>query len=141
MLNDLYFEYPQLLHLLWVAPLQMAMLWVYWRWRQNTLRKLGSAALEERLLLGFSKSRFWLKNVLFGLSLGLLALSVAGPVRVVKLPAEAQMSADIVIGLDVSKSMLATDLKPNRLDRAKSFILKLVAGLENERMGLLFFAG
>ncbi|MBL7829258.1 MAG: VWA domain-containing protein [Saprospiraceae bacterium] len=75
------------------------------------------------------------------MSLALLALSVASPVRVVKLLAETQMSADIVIGLDVSKSMLATDLKPNRLERAKSFILRLVAGLENERMGLLFFAG
>jgi len=59
MFEDVYFEFPDLLNLLWALPLQALLLWVYWRWRQRTLRLLGSPALEERLVLGFPSRRFW----------------------------------------------------------------------------------
>jgi Ca-activated chloride channel family protein len=141
MFSEIYFEFPDLLHLLWVIPLQALLLWVYWRWRQQTLRLMGSQALEERLLLGFSARRFWSKNVLFGLGLALVALAIAGPVRMVKEKGKEQHSADVLIALDVSNSMMATDVKPSRLDQAKAFIQKLVQALEGERIALVFFAG
>jgi hypothetical protein len=66
------FENPDLLQLLWILLFQAVLLWMYWRWRTRTLRRLGSPALEQRLLLGFSAPRFWVKNSLFAFSLVLL---------------------------------------------------------------------
>ena len=74
---NIHFENPDLLFLLWVVLLQAALLWIYWRWRSRTLKRLGSPALAQRLLLGFSAPRFWLKNLLFGLALVLLVIAIA----------------------------------------------------------------
>lgn len=136
------FENPDLLKLLLgLLVLTVPLLFVYWRWRQSTLRRLGSPALEQRLLLGFSPYRFWFKNVLFLLGAAFVVLAMANPRRVVRIAPEAQKSADVLIALDVSNSMLARDMPPSRLDKAKDFIAQLVSALEGERIGLLFFAG
>ena len=121
--------------------LQAIMLAVYWRWRQGTLRRMGSPALAERLLLGFSKPRFWLKNLMTAAALALLAVAIANPRKLIKLPASSVRSADVFIALDVSQSMLARDAAPNRLAQAKNFVQQLVKALEGERVGLIFFAG
>lgn len=92
-------------------------------------------------MLGFSSKRFWLKNVLFGLSLALIAIAIANPQRAERRTPPAQQSSDVLIALDISESMLAKDVAPNRLEQAKSFIQKLAEQLENERLGLIFFAG
>jgi Ca-activated chloride channel family protein len=135
------FENPDLLFLLWVVLLQGFLLWVYWLWRKRTLRRLGSPALAQRLLQGFSTKRFWLKNVLFGAAMILLVLAIASPRQLVKLPAQEGQGADIVLALDISRSMLARDAAPNRLEQAKVFAQKLVQALEGNRIGLIFFAG
>ncbi|MEQ1745823.1 MAG: VWA domain-containing protein [Saprospiraceae bacterium] len=135
------FENPDLLFLLWVVPLQVFLLWVYWRWRQRTLKRLVAPELAQRLLLGFSAQRFWLKNALFGLALALLVLAIANPRQLVKQAAGTEQGADIVLALDISRSMLARDATPNRLEKAKLFAQKLVRALEGNRIGLLFFAG
>ena len=70
-----------------------------------------------------------------------MALAIAGPVKVVKDGARKQNSADVLIALDVSNSMLAADVKPSRLIQAKNFIQKLVQALEGERIALVIFAG
>ncbi len=136
-----YFQNPGLLWLLAAVAVQGLLLWGYWRWRQRTLRQLGSPVLMQRLLQGFSTRRFWLKNALFGLALVLLALAVADP-RMELSAAEARgQGADVVLVLDVSASMWAADVSPNRLERARSFALRAVSALEGHRLGLVFFAG
>lgn len=134
-------ENPALLHLLWVAPVFGAVLYVYWQWRTRTLRQLGSSQLAERLLLGFSTRRFAGKAVMYGLAMVLIALAIANPQQAVQVTPPAQKSADVLIALDISQSMLATDEKPNRLETAKVFIQKLVQSLDDDRIGLIFFAG
>jgi Ca-activated chloride channel family protein len=141
MLNGIEFDSPDLLHLLWALALQVLLLLAYWNWRKRTLRRLGSPALEKRLLQGFSGRRFWLKNVLFASGLALIALAIANPIKAVQVKGEVQSSADILIALDISNSMLAKDVSPSRLDQAKQFIQKLVETLDGERIGLIFFAG
>ena len=141
MLNGIKFENPALLHLLWVLALLAAMLTWYWVWRKNTLRHLGSKELEQRLLLGFSPVRFWLKNALFATIVVLIVLAIANPRKMTRKAPPKQQSADILIALDVSRSMLANDIAPNRLTQAKSFIQELIKKLRNERIGLLVFAG
>jgi Ca-activated chloride channel homolog len=135
------FENPALLHLLWALLLQAIVLLVYWRWRQRTLRRMGSPALAQRLLLGFSKGRFWLKNLLFAAVLALLAVGLANPYKIIQNNEAAPPSADIFIALDVSQSMMVRDVAPNRLGQAKAWAEKLVKALEGERIGLIFFAG
>lgn len=135
------FENPILLHLLWGLAFQALLLLVYWQWRRHTLRRLGSPALAQRLLLGFSERRFWFKNLLFGTSLALIALAIANPVQSVQREGKSRASADVLIALDISTSMLAKDVSPSRLVQAKLFIEKLVQALEGERIGLIFFAG
>lgn len=124
-----------------MVPLQAFLLWAYWRWRQRTLRRLGSPALEERLLQGFSAKRFWGKNLMFAMGIVFVIIAIASPVQIKKLENAEQLSADIIIALDISNSMMATDVKPNRLGQAKNFIQKLAPALDGERVGLVFFAG
>mgnify|MGYP000530728669 CR=1 FL=1 len=141
MFMRIYFQNPGLMWLLAAVAVQGLLLWGYWRWRQRTLGQLGSPVLMQRLLQGFSTRRFWLKNALFGLALVLLALAVADP-RVELSAAEAKgQGADVVLVLDVSASMWAADVSPNRLERARSFALRAVSALEGHRLGLVFFAG
>ncbi len=135
------FENPDLLHLLWVLALQAIMLLFYWRWRTRHLRHLGSPQLEARLLVGFSLRRFWIKNILFALVTVLIALAIANPQKMVRTTPPAKESADVLIALDVSRSMLANDVSPNRLSQAKIFVETLVKSLRSERVGLLVFAG
>jgi Ca-activated chloride channel homolog len=68
-------------------------------------------------------------------------LAMANPQRAVRVQPQLQNSADILIALDVSNSMLAKDISPNRLEKAKGFIRKLADALKGERLGLIFFAG
>ena len=135
------FENPDLLHLLWVLALQAVMLLAYWRWRTRTLRHLGSPQLEERLLVGFSKNRFWAKNILFALVAALIVVAIANPQQMVREIPPPKASADVMIALDVSRSMLANDVTPNRLAQAKFFLETLVKSLRSERVGLIVFAG
>jgi Ca-activated chloride channel homolog len=141
MKNMLQFESPDLFHLLWAIPLYGIVMLVYWNWRQRTLRQMGAPALAQRLLLGFSKERFWLKVVLFGLALMLVSVSLTNPRRPVTRQGETSQSADVFIALDVSESMLAKDVRPSRLGAAKDFALQLITALEGDRIGLVFFAG
>ncbi len=135
------FENPVLLNLLWALALQGLLLWVFWHWRRQTLQRLGSPALAQRLMLGFSKRRFWVKNALFAASIALVAIAVANPQQAVRRTPPQQSSADVLIALDISQSMLAQDVKPNRLEAAKRFVQQLTEALEGERVGLIFFAG
>jgi Ca-activated chloride channel family protein len=135
------FENPVLLNLLWALALQGLLLWFYWNWRQRTLRQLGSPALAERLMVGFSQKRFWLKNVLFAAAVVLVTIAIANPQQAVRRTPPPQSSADVLIALDISKSMLAKDAKPSRLEEAKTFVRQLAEALEGERLGLIFFAG
>lgn len=135
------FENPVLLNLLWALALQALLLWAYWRWRRRTLQRLGSPALAERLMVGFSPKRFWLKNALFAASVALVAIAIANPRQAVRRTPPPQSSADVLIALDISQSMLARDAKPSRLEAAKVFVQQLAEALEGERVGLIFFAG
>jgi Ca-activated chloride channel family protein len=134
-------ENPDLLHLLWALALMAVLLLVYWQWRKKTLKQLGSSALEERLMLGFSKNRFWFKNILFGLAVACIVISIANPQKTEVRQSEVGQSADIVIALDVSKSMLVKEGKKNRLEQAQDFIMAFTPKIKQDRVGLVFFAG
>ena len=111
------------------------------RWKRKVVKRTGDKKLVSQLTNNFSPTLFSLKFILL-----LLALA-AGVVAIMNLrkPADADSIArkgiDVVIAMDVSKSMLATDLQPSRLERAKQFIIKLMNAMPNDRIALVFFAG
>ncbi len=111
------------------------------KWKKNATKKIGEARLVKLLISNYSPKLFTLK-------FGFLSLAfAAGVVAVMNLrkPGDdgeiTRNGIDVVIALDVSKSMLATDLQPNRLERAKQLILKLMDAMPDDRIGLVLFAG
>ncbi|MCK6692011.1 MAG: VWA domain-containing protein [Thermoanaerobaculia bacterium] len=135
------FEHPHFLNLLWAVPLLVILLAVYGWWRRRALARIGAPVSVQRLLPGWSRGRFWGKGGMLVLAIGLLAIAWANPQAGAKKQTAVQKSADVFIALDISQSMLAEDVAPNRLELAKSFARKLVKALEGERIGLIFFAG
>jgi Ca-activated chloride channel family protein len=119
----------------------LLLFFLLWKWKRKVTKRIGDAALIKQLIGSYSPG-------LFGLKFGLLSIAfAAGVVAVMDLrkPGDAEginrKGIDVVIALDVSKSMLATDLAPNRLERAKQLIGKLMAAMPNDRIGLVLFAG
>ncbi|MFN8304975.1 MAG: VWA domain-containing protein [Saprospiraceae bacterium] len=135
------FEHPEYLRVLWALPV-LVLVWVaWWLWRRRAMAQLADAAVAGQLIPGFSGRRFWVKSGLLLLALALLAFSWANPQRGAKQQTALQQSADVFIAFDISQSMLAEDLRPNRLVLARIFAQKLVQALAGQRVGLIFFAG
>ncbi len=111
------------------------------RWKDSVIKKIGDRQLVRALIAGYSSR-------LFSLKFGLMSLAFAAGVLAVmnlRKPGDSdgisRKGIDVVIALDVSKSMLATDLAPDRLERAKQLINKLMNAMPNDRIGLVLFAG
>lgn len=112
-----------------------------WKWKKQVVKRIGDAHLVKALTGNYSSKLFSLKS-------GMLSLAfIAGVIAVMDLrkPGSEEgierKGIDVVIALDVSRSMLATDLAPNRLERAKQLIDKLMAAMPDDRIGLVVFAG
>jgi Ca-activated chloride channel homolog len=111
------------------------------RWKKKTVTKIGDAQLVQQLTSNHSPKKFNTKFWLLFFALAFTALGAAN----LRLPGESEnvtrKGRDIVIAMDVSKSMLADDIKPSRLEKAKQFVSKLIDALPDDRIGLVWFAG
>ena len=94
-----------------------------------------------KLMDGYSRSRIQLRFILFGVAIIFLCLAAANPQLGGAKELVKAKNSDVVVALDVSKSMYATDLQPNRLERARSFIKRLLDQLDGCRVGFVIFAG
>ena len=115
-------------------------LWAAWR-RRESLRRFGNESVVSRLVAAVSARRRRWKAAAVVASVLLLAVALAGPRYGTKLREVKREGVDLVIALDVSASMLAEDVAPNRLSRAKNEIKKLLGELRGDRVGLVIFAG
>ncbi|CAA6691401.1 MULTISPECIES: VWA domain-containing protein [unclassified Lentimonas] len=111
------------------------------RRREALLSRFAAARLLDQLTEKASQQRTLLKAGLILLAFALIGVSLARPQYGVDWIERKARGLDIVFVLDSSKSMLATDLRPTRLDRAKLAIIDLVKRLESDRIGLVVFAG
>jgi Ca-activated chloride channel family protein len=117
-------------------------LYIYSRNRhKKLLYAFGEEKLVKKLMPGFSLSKIRWKFWLTFFALLFLTIGLAGPQLGSKLVTVKRKGIEIIIALDVSNSMLAEDIKPNRLTAAKRAIEKLVDKLDNDRIGLVIFAG
>ena len=135
------FEHPEYLFGLLLIPLMILGYALHRKWTRRQLNRLGEPRLITRQSPGLSEGRRKIKFLFLMLSLFFLILGIANPQWGVKRKKVKPKSADIVLALDVSKSMLSNDIPPNRLERAKNFVERLIDHLKGERVGLIFFAG
>lgn len=138
MLRFQHSEYLWALTLLLV--LQLAFIGVSW-WKRRSIRKLGDPALVEKLFSGYSRRLFVLKFLLIFIAFFFGVVGLANLQKGSRMEKITRKGVDVMIALDVSKSMLATDVQPDRLTRAKQLISKLIDKLDNDRVGLVVFAG
>lgn len=135
------FENNWLLLLLLVIPAGVLLYLLLMRWKKKVRTKMGEAKLIDQLTRGFSSVKFLWKSMLALMSLALLSLAAANPQLRGKPAPQTKKGLDVMILLDVSKSMLAQDIKPNRLERAKYLVSTLIDELGDNRIGLVWFAG
>ncbi|MGB9912490.1 MAG: VWA domain-containing protein [Candidatus Kapaibacteriota bacterium] len=110
------------------------------KYRRN-LNKLGELPLLNALFGDISFKKPHLKFSLLLISFALIIIALANPLLGTKLIEGKRQGVDVVILLDVSNSMKAEDIKPNRLERAKQMVMKLIDNLINDRIGIIVFAG
>lgn len=135
------FAHPELLWLLALVPVLMLLFWLRARARKKALAAFGELQLVTALMPNHSLGRERLKRVLQTMALVALILAAADPQIGSKVEDVKRKGFEIIVCLDVSNSMLATDLEPNRLERAKLNISKLIDRLKGDRIGLVVFAG
>ena len=135
------FEDSIYLWLLWLIPLFVLVRFVGWRMRRAKLKKLGDPELLKQLMPGISKYRPTVKFVLMLAALALLIVMVARPQMGSKISHDKRHGIETIICLDISNSMLAQDVAPSRLDKSKMLIENLVDNFNNDKIGLIVFAG
>ena len=131
----------EFLYLLILIPLLVAVLAFVSMRRKRLLARFGNVELLKTLMPDFSRSRQRLKAALYLVALTLLILAAARPQLGSKLREVKAEGVEMMLVVDVSNSMLAEDFEPNRLERTKYAINKLFEGLQQERVGLVAFAG
>jgi Ca-activated chloride channel family protein len=110
-------------------------------WKRNTQKKFANATVLQRLSPDKSIFKSILKLVLLSLAFACLALALVNPKIGTKLETVKREGVDIVFALDVSKSMLAEDIAPNRLDKAKQLVTQIINNLASDRVGIIAYAG
>jgi Ca-activated chloride channel family protein len=133
--------YAQNLWWLAAVPALVVAYAVFFARRSRLLMRIGHLPMVERMVGNVSLGKKYWKAALFVMAVGLLATAlgrpqVAGPARLMK-----QHGLDLVVALDFSKSMLARDLYPSRIERAKRELERLIDDLSGDRVGLVAFAG
>ncbi len=110
-------------------------------WRRKKLKAIGDERLVNNQLLGFIPGRQTLRFVLFALAFTTIVIGWANLQMGARTEKVKTKGVDVIIALDVSKSMLAKDIQPDRLTRAKQLIQSMIDKMGNDRVGLIVFAG
>jgi Ca-activated chloride channel family protein len=119
----------------------IALLVRLWLWRRTALRKLADANLLTQLAPNVLRAKHGLRVTLLALALVSLAVALFDPRTGGRTEKVEQRGVDLMVVIDVSRSMLAEDAQPNRLARARQFAMDLVDALGSDRVGLIEFAG
>ena len=138
---DFTFQHIEYLLPLAAVPLLLLLYFFVLLWKKRTIKKIGDERLVKEMIRNYSPQKFALKFVLIVVAFSATVLALANPRSKTGTEKVNRNGIDVMIALDVSKSMLAQDIKPTRLDRAKQFLGKLIDKLSNDRIGIVVFAG
>jgi Ca-activated chloride channel family protein len=131
----------EFLYALWGIPLLALLYWYLLKKQRMALEKFASSTMHALLMPLRSRLKGPFKFGIYLLALALLLIALANPQIGTKIEEVKQIGIDVYILLDVSKSMLAEDIKPSRLEKAKYEISRLIQSLKGDRIGLIVFAG
>ncbi len=135
------FESPYLLWLL-LVPVLLAVLFVWSRWSsRRALGRYGNPELLRPLTEGVSETKLRIRFLLAVLAMGCLVIAAARPQFGSKLKTVKKEGVEAMVCLDISNSMLAQDIAPSRLEKAKRMLSKLLDRMDNDQVGLIVFAG
>jgi len=135
------FEHPDYLYGLLLLPAFIALFLYSLYLKKRNLKRLGNMKILRVLMPDVAVKKQHLKFWLLFICLGLFILLIAGPQFGSKLEIVKRRGIEVMICLDVSNSMLSTDINPSRLDKSKQILSKLIDNLENDKIGLIVFAG
>ncbi|MCP4593249.1 MAG: VWA domain-containing protein [bacterium] len=140
-MSEIRFDHKEYVHFLWLMPL-LATVFMYGFWRKRrSLQVFATGNLLDGLVPQVSVRRQHFKAAFVLLTMAFVALGLTGPRWGMHFEEVHRKGVDVVIALDVSRSMLAEDIAPNRIERAKLVIGDLLEQLEGDRIGLVTFAG
>ncbi|HCE54423.1 MAG TPA: BatB protein [Lutibacter sp.] len=134
-------EEPTYFYYLAIIPaIVVLFLLVLW-WKKRIQKRFADPKLIQKLSPEKSTFKSFLKLIVFCFALFFLIISLANPKMGTKLETVKRQGVDIVFALDVSKSMVAEDIAPNRLEKAKQIITKVIENLGSDRIGIIIYAG
>lgn len=134
-------ENPQFLYLWILIPLFYLLHYFYIRAKKKKLKQFAEQRTQQIIIPDLSIGKQYFKFTLWNLALFFLILALANPQQGTSIEKKERTGTDLMVCLDVSNSMLAEDLKPNRISRAKQSLTQLVNQLEGDRIGIVVFAG
>lgn len=132
---------PQYLWLLLLVPVFFAVQVLVLKLRRRRILRFGDEALVNTLMPSYARGKVWVRLSFFAIAFCFIVFALTRPQRGVRLKEQYLKGAEVIIALDVSKSMLAEDYSPNRLERAKLAISRVTEKLHGDRIGLIVFAG
>lgn len=128
-------------YLLFIIPVIVVLFLLVVIWKKRTQKKFANTNLLKRLTPDKSYNKGALKLIVFILGLSLLIIGLVNPKIGTKLETVKREGVDIVFAVDVSKSMLAEDIAPNRLEKAKRLVSEIINQLASDRVGIIAYAG
>jgi Ca-activated chloride channel family protein len=134
-------EEPIYFYLLAIIPAMLVLFLLVLWWKKRTQRKFSDVSLLKKLAPNSSTFKSTLKLIILLLGIAFLIISLTNPKMGTKLKTIKREGVDVVFALDVSKSMLAEDIAPNRLEKAKQIISKTIDKLGSDRVGIIIYAG
>ena len=135
------YENIEFLYLLY-GLIGFVLLFLYYsNWKKKAFESFGKMSTLKNLIPTCSKTRENIKFTILLLCITALIIGIANPQIGTKMEEVKREGVDLMIALDLSNSMLAEDIKPNRLERARQAISRLIDKLEGDRIGLIVFAG
>ena len=134
-------EEPIYFYLLAIIPVLIVIFLLVLWWKKRTQRKFSNPELLQKIAPNSSTFKNVLKLIVLLLGITFLVISLVNPKMGSKLKTVKREGVDVVFALDVSKSMLAEDIAPNRLEKAKQIISKIIDKLGSDRVGVIIYAG
>lgn len=135
------FAHPEFLYALIILPVLLALFLYTVKRKRKALARFGEWPIIRHLMPDASNKKYALKFWILFFALGLLIVVVARPQMGSKLESVTKRGIEVMICLDVSNSMMSQDVSPSRLERAKIILSRLIDNLDNDKIGLVVFAG
>jgi Ca-activated chloride channel homolog len=135
------FAHPQYLMYLFALPALAAIFWYVWFLKRKSISRYGVSTAIFRMAPGYSRVKYWLRAGILLSAIGFLILAFANPQIGTKFEEVTRSGIDLIVAVDVSNSMNAEDIKPNRISAAKRELMSVISNLKGDRIGIIVFAG